>query len=97
MFPAGLSVKEQLGQLEAALGLDSADQDWGIVNAEGLGWRSPSTSSSRSRTGRPTSGRLHRTFAGSGSDGYSAIICSTSSDHSDTMTADGQCGLASTA
>jgi hypothetical protein len=35
MFPAGLPVKEQLGQLEAALGFDWDDQDWGIVNAQG--------------------------------------------------------------
>ncbi len=35
MFADGLSVKEQLAQLEAALGFDWDDQDWGIVNAEG--------------------------------------------------------------
>jgi hypothetical protein len=33
MFRPGLSVKEQLEELEAALDLDWTDQDWGIVNA----------------------------------------------------------------
>ena len=35
MFPDGLSVKAQLARLEAALGFDWDDQDWGIVNADG--------------------------------------------------------------
>jgi hypothetical protein len=34
MFIAGTSVKEQLEQLEATLGFDWDDQDWGIVNAD---------------------------------------------------------------
>lgn len=34
MFAAGLPTEDQLGQLEAALGFDWDDQDWGIVNAD---------------------------------------------------------------
>lgn len=35
MFAADLPVEDQLAQLEAVLGFDWDDQDWGIVNADG--------------------------------------------------------------
>lgn len=34
MFPPGLAAKHQLEELEAALGLNWEDRDWGIVNAD---------------------------------------------------------------
>lgn len=35
MFDAGLTVRQQLHELEVTLNLDGSEQDWGIVSADG--------------------------------------------------------------